>query len=173
MKICNTCRAEKSFEDFSVSRANKDGRQNKCKECSSAYRRQLAKDNPEKALAGSYRQTEKLLERNPNYFREFYAKQYATEAGRQRMITNVQNRRARLMEAEGSYTAQEFIDLCDKYGNICLACEESKPLTVDHIIPLSLGGSNTIDNIQPLCRSCNSRKRVTSIDFREKFALEI
>lgn len=32
------------------------------------------------------------------------------------------------------------------------------PLTIDHIVPKSLGGSNHIDNLQPMCSACNTAK---------------
>lgn len=31
-------------------------------------------------------------------------------------------------------------------------------LTIDHIIPISLGGTNSADNLQPAHRKCNSHK---------------
>ncbi len=76
------------------------------------------------------------------------------------------NRRARKLNAAGSFTNEEWKELCEKYNHICLRCKKKKPLTIDHVIPLSKGGSNSIDNIQPLCRSCNSSKRVSSTDYR-------
>lgn len=76
-------------------------------------------------------------------------------------------RRALKAQAEGRYTQQEFVDLCHHYGDRCLACgDEEAALTADHVVPLSKKGSNGIENIQPLCQSCNSKKGTRVIDYR-------
>ena len=43
-------------------------------------------------------------------------------------------------------------------GNICRQCGSTQNLEVDHIIPLARGGSNELDNLQVLCRTCNRKK---------------
>lgn len=40
----------------------------------------------------------------------------------------------------------------------CLHCGTHKELCADHIHPESLGGETTFNNLQTLCRSCNSKK---------------
>lgn len=40
----------------------------------------------------------------------------------------------------------------------CQICGTSERITIDHIIPLTKGGTNHIDNLHPLCHSCNSSK---------------
>lgn len=40
----------------------------------------------------------------------------------------------------------------------CITCGATDHLSLDHIIPWSLGGEDTMENLQTMCRSCNSRK---------------
>lgn len=102
-------------------------------------------------------------ENRKKYMQE-YNKKY-TEENYDRKLYLVQMRRARLMSAEGSHSFQEWETLKVQYNYTCPACFKREPdikLTEDHIIPLIKGGSNNIENIQPLCRSCNSRKHTAS-----------
>lgn len=43
-------------------------------------------------------------------------------------------------------------------GHRCAACGSADDLTIDHIYPVSLGGSDDPANLQTLCRPCNCRK---------------
>lgn len=80
-------------------------------------------------------------------------------------------RRTRKTKAGGSFTDKEWFLLCFAVGFRCLCCGEKKPLTPDHIIPVSLGGSSWLYNIQPLCLSCNDKKGTKIIDYRNKEVL--
>jgi 5-methylcytosine-specific restriction endonuclease McrA len=44
------------------------------------------------------------------------------------------------------------------YGKRCNYCGSKHKLELDHIIPLSRGGSHRLSNLQILCRSCNAKK---------------
>lgn len=48
--------------------------------------------------------------------------------------------------------------LLHKYNFQCVACSSTDNLTIDHIMPVSKGGSDDLSNLQILCKSCNSKK---------------
>ncbi len=77
---------------------------------------------------------------------------------RENELTKGHTRRARIEGNGGSHTTDEWLALVEQHDKRCARCLEQKPLTRDHIVPISRGGTNDITNIQPLCSSCNSSK---------------
>ena len=50
----------------------------------------------------------------------------------------------------------------------CSACGSTENLVIDHKVPISRGGSDADENLQPLCRPCNIAKGVkTMAEFME------
>lgn len=91
---------------------------------------------------------------------------------RDRLASQRHKRRAIVKKLKKHFTKIEWIELKGKYDFTCLRCKKREPeilLTPDHIVPLLRGGSNTIDNIQPLCGKCNRWKSIKIIDFRVDF----
>ena len=83
-------------------------------------------------------------------------------------------RRTLKRSAEGTHTFGEWELLKKQYGYICPCCGKLEPeivLTEDHIIPLAKGGSDFIENIQPLCRSCNCKKHTKIIKYDKKLCV--
>jgi 5-methylcytosine-specific restriction endonuclease McrA len=76
-------------------------------------------------------------------------------------------RRARACGYEGPhFTGAKWLALLEACGHRRHSCSSSEDPTVDHIIPLGLGGFNTIENVQVLCAACNSEKGDDKTDYR-------
>lgn len=50
----------------------------------------------------------------------------------------------------------------ERDGGKCTKCGSTHNLQYDHIIPFSLGGKSTLENIRLLCFNCNQRNRITA-----------
>jgi len=106
-------------------------------------------------------------ERLARYFAEYQR----THADLRRQLAA--RRRARKLEAAGSFTVAEWRALVEVWGGRCAYCGERAPLEVDHRVPLARGGNNSIDNILPACGRCNRRKHAMSErEFRARLAAE-
>ena len=191
---CKKCQGNEWYKNGKCAQCEREvARQrylrDRVKECEAARRRRS--ENPEKSRATVRKYYEKNREfvnecgrvwrrSNPEKARASQRnwkqsnKDRVSQAARDRWLKNPeqklawnQARRARKKEVGGSYTAAEWKELLEHYGHRCLCCGRSDvALTVDHIVPITKGGRNDIDNIQPLCQGCNSRKSNKTIDYR-------
>ena len=170
MVKCSHCQAVKDESQFHRNRSTKMGYQKLCKDCQRDADRDWRGRHHGSVLRIVHRrllpggQREKYVAKNRERIQKYMADYHV--AHRENWKGYRQNRRARIRFNGGSFTGKEWKDLCDKYGNVCLCCRQSVPLVPDHIVPLSKGGKNAIENIQPLCQPCNRKKHMRIIDYR-------
>lgn len=200
LRRCSKCHAHQERDQFHVNRKIKDGLALHCKACVKAYcelksveraakARQWQKDNPERAAEANraYRKANKnaISSRHRKAYQEkamqpgFRDEQNAyrrdwLRAGGKNNEREIHRRYARRKAMNGGELARdEWEYLLYKYHGKCCACGATGVLEPDHIIPVSKGGTNDIDNRQPLCRSCNAKKRDRIADFRYDYSSPI
>lgn len=175
-KICSKCKKEKelSSKNFARRKSSKDGFDSQCKECkkqSDAVRYQKNREKFLESKKDYYKNNrEKIIDRQRKYYRknrEKCAEATKTWAQNNTLQKRIINGRYRC-GGNGQLTASEW-KTCKKYFNdSCAYCGISEKehiellgerLHQEHIIPIRLGGTYSVDNIVPSCRSCNSKKR--------------
>jgi len=188
-RICTACSEKKPWDAFHRQSKSVNGRRPVCRACTAkrvAERKEVNREHireigtaskrrtraqcPEKerAVAKAWRERnkEKVSERNRRYYAENKAR--VQEAVRKYNAEHVgeakawqQNYRAR-RRAGGSLTGDDMRRVLSSSAE-CFYCEapytDRRRPTVDHIVPLSRGGTNTCNNLVSCCRSCNSSKK--------------
>ena len=79
-------------------------------------------------------------------------------------------RKQRMAEArkKGTHKSEEWELLKEEFDYRCVKCgREGYHLDRDHILPVYLGGSDGIENIQPLCAWCNAAKGPESFNWKQ------
>jgi 5-methylcytosine-specific restriction endonuclease McrA len=158
-KVCNKCQVEKSTDNFGKLTSSKDGLAYFCKECNNLRYREWSKDNAVKRRNSR----KKWEESHPEKHSQF-------------VMQSSSRRRARLKNNEYSpYTLDQIIDT---YGIKCYLCENNIDLSlprrtgkfgwenglhIDHVVAISNGGTDTIDNVRPSHGICNLKKRSAKI----------
>jgi 5-methylcytosine-specific restriction endonuclease McrA len=185
VKTCRKCGEEKPLEAFVKDKRCKDGCRPRCKSCANTeqrrryvandYREQVRKyevrnrgrlrvearermkewrhANPEKAAAAQARSRERLLATQPNYFRDYYHRNLERE---RRNGLDRQHRRRALIGGPASPELAEF--MAQLVQEPCAYCGATENITVDHIVPISRGGTHEAENMAPACQRCNCSK---------------
>jgi 5-methylcytosine-specific restriction endonuclease McrA len=132
-------------------------------EKSRARNRKWREENSDKVSAyrmGPGRQKQKEWEKNNREFLYEYHKEYRKN-NKDRIYARVNHRRALKKASPGQYTAEEANAILEAQRHRCANCKADLRKVarhIDHIIPLSRGGSNDKSNIQWLCKPCNLSK---------------
>lgn len=71
------------------------------------------------------------------------------------MLKSNHNRKNRKQISQYNKTLNKLLH---KYNFECVHCKSKDSLTIDHIKPVSKGGTDNINNLQILCKRCNSKK---------------
>ncbi len=190
-QICIRCGKPKNPDDFHISKESKSGHSAYCENCHLEYHqkyylehrdkikhratlyyrrnktsrkkriKEWQKENPER----TWRAKAKYRNNNRKKLRASSSKW--KKNNRDKLVIYSENRRCAKIGNGGEISESEWKQILDRYGKRCLCCGKSSArITIDHIVPIYAGGLNTAENIQPLCQSCNSKKRFCVIDFR-------
>ncbi len=76
-----------------------------------------------------------------------------------RFLEKAQRRARRASAPRNDFSRAQWREMLLVFDHRCAYCHRHlKQLTQDHLTPFALGGSHTLWNIVPACRSCNSKK---------------
>lgn len=184
MKNCPMCKIKKSLNDFHKSSNTKDGAQGHCKDCKKILSKKYEKNRDAETKKKYHKNDWQKKKNNPQYLKQHkewlyknseYVKKKAKEYREKNKILLLISRSNQKSKQKGYYGVismkeWEFVLLMTRY--MCIACEDNTADSIDHVLPLSRGGTNTVNNIQPMCLKCNLKKGARHVDFRSREFIE-
>lgn len=177
-KACTKCGSffPITKEFFAVQKKTKSGLSTECRNCL----RIRDKEYKQKNKAKLYKKSREYRKNNPDWLKQvkknYYqrnrqtiiekSRRYRAEKPNYWVITKEKTaqknrrRRAFLQNANGSHSAKDIETLQFLQKRRCYYCsiKISKKYHIDHIVPLSRGGSDDISNLCIACVSCNLQK---------------
>lgn len=167
-KRCSGCGEEKSLSEFHKDRCKKDGHRGQCKVCRKACQARYYAENSEELRPTHAR----WYAENKDKMKAYYAEWRRNNPEKRRASEH--RRRARKANAKGTFTADDWKQRLAYHDYKCIYCgvekhdTKEKYLTMEHLIPLSRGGTNWPSNLAPSCMSCNCKKHTkTHFEFIE------
>ena len=155
-KRCPRCKETKPTSDFGKDRRNKDGLNTYCRSCKKRYNDEQKEYRTE--YFKKYHQQHRIEEQE---YSRLYRKEHPDSCKK-----NTANWRAKLFRDESILSTIEieeslsFFNYECAYSGVPLSCGYE----LDHIIPLSKGGTNQVHNIVPCLSVINKQKNARDIE---------
>jgi 5-methylcytosine-specific restriction endonuclease McrA len=165
MKSCNKCNETKPLDSFHRDSSRKSGLNPRCKQCISDYNQK----NKDTLIQRSIDWRNSNRERFNEYRLEYNKK----NKNKINEISRISRRKRRALKLQNGFEKYSESQVINKYGIICYLCNKEIDLSaarrvgvngwelglhIDHFIPLSKGGPDTLENVRPTHGLCNVKK---------------
>lgn len=174
-KVCKKCGKFKFVFEFHKNPKTRDGYYGACKSCCANYQKSYRQRNHE-TLSESKRDYREENRESVQAKKKAYCETHREKESLRSVLWQKLNpkkvqeksklRRFRSRANGGAVSKEQWQELCRMFGDRCACCGERRKLEMDHIVPVVNGGGGDVNNVQPLCRSCNASKNSTTHDYR-------
>ena len=145
-KVCYKCKEEKSIDLFYKKSSTKDGLTSHCKKCINLYNSEKKEQKREYDYYYRIRNRKRIKKVKDLYYLNNH-ELYRDKAHGRRAKVN-QNGVFKILRKE----------LKKLYSSPCFYCGSLNKITIDHVIPISRGGTHGIGNLVAACAFCNRSK---------------
>ena len=142
MRVCVKCGVPKELEDFYIAWGALENRERQCKSCRRAHVKEYRENNVDKER----KRIKKWHRKNPSKGKYYESNRRALKNNASIGLVDYGELLAMNVKNNGKLT--------------CVYCHRGirGAYHVDHIIPLSRGGSHSMDNLAIACPACNLAK---------------
>jgi 5-methylcytosine-specific restriction endonuclease McrA len=145
-KTCSSCNKIKEINLFYKKSSSKDGHTSQCKECITSYHSKKKEEKREYDYHYRIRNRQRIKKVKDLYHLN----------NRELASDSRHTRRARLYKNGVFFVSKK--ELSKLYNSPCFYCGSLNKITIDHIIPISRGGTHGIGNLVAACAFCNGSK---------------
>jgi len=162
-RTCTKCKVSQPFDSFYKDKRRKDGLRSQCKNCGYESNKKYRELNFQKIKTSNceYYVNNKNKEKKQKWYQSNKNKSIANnkkwrESNPEKVLNA--NHLRRLRKLNNGLFLVTVKELNKLYNSSCFYCGSIKKIEMDHVVPLSRGGSHGIGNLVPACSKCNLSK---------------